>query len=203
MPHRSLHYPHNPPPSALAAAVWPNTALTPPKPTPPTGLTYNHQVGDLPGSLQTNPKVHNPHLPMDPWVDLGIPLQQFKGLMDLVICAPTKANTDPLVPLLEFTDVQKLHAYEIPKQKNFLKPKSCGKSTYPHHVEIFTVLIYTAPILETFISACCKTKHRIIPKRGSRLSVSQQITCYWMICCLRLLEIALRKITNHYFVSLH
>ena len=55
---------------------------------------------------------------MDPNVDLGIPLHQFKDLVDLVIHAPNKTDTDPDVPLSEFTDVHKLHAHEIPKQKN-------------------------------------------------------------------------------------
>ena len=55
---------------------------------------------------------------MDPNVELGIPLLQFKDLVDLVIHAPNKTDTDPAVPLSEFTDVRKLHAHEIPKQKN-------------------------------------------------------------------------------------
>ena len=54
---------------------------------------------------------------MDPRIDLGILLQQFKDLVDLVIRAPTKTDTKPAVPLSEFTDVPKLHAHEIPKQK--------------------------------------------------------------------------------------
>ena len=71
-----------------------------------------------PAILQTNPRMRTLCLPMDPNVDLGIPLHQFKDLVDLVIRAPNKTDTDPTVPLSEFTDVCKLHAHEIPKHKN-------------------------------------------------------------------------------------
>ena len=59
-----------------------------------------------------------PRLPVDPRVDLGVPLHQFKDLVDLVIRAPNQADIAPALPLSEFADVRKLHAHEIPKQKN-------------------------------------------------------------------------------------
>ena len=71
-----------------------------------------------PATLQTNLRMRTPCLPMDPNVDHRVPLHQFKDLVDLVIHAPNKTDTDPTVPLSEFMDVHKLHAHEIAKQKN-------------------------------------------------------------------------------------
>ena len=115
-------------PQPMKAAIM-QKMLTP-SPVPETKQGHYHtspaepagdQVYYSPATLQTNPRMQTPCLPMDPNVDLGIPLHQFKDLVDLVIHAPNKTDTDPAVPLSKFTDVRKLHAHEIPQQKNLDK----------------------------------------------------------------------------------
>ena len=53
---------------------------------------------------------------VDPTLDLGIPLETYKDLIDLVIHRPTADDLAKPIPLAELIDVGKLNARDLPKQ---------------------------------------------------------------------------------------
>ena len=55
-------------------------------------------------------------IPVDPATDLGIPLEQYKDLIDLVFRQPNSADIALPVPLAELLDVSKLNTRDLPKQ---------------------------------------------------------------------------------------
>ena len=61
---------------------------TPEQPTGQPTPSIRDQMYYPPATLQKTPMSRTPRLPVDPRVDLGVPLHQFKDLVDLVIHAP-------------------------------------------------------------------------------------------------------------------
>ena len=77
----------------------------------PSGKTFY-----APAHMPANPR----HIPgraiVDPAMDLGIPLESYKDLIDLIVRRPNADDLARTVPLAELIDVGKLNIRDLPKQ---------------------------------------------------------------------------------------
>ena len=77
----------------------------------PSGKTFY-----APTHMSANPC----HIPgraiVDPAMDLGIPLESYKDLIDLIVRRPNADDLARTVPLAELIDVGKLNIRDLPKQ---------------------------------------------------------------------------------------
>ena len=135
--------PNTPMPAFQPQEGKPHTHLKPtPALTPPAGLlpepVPQQQAQPLPMSApdpypipQGTPgrktfyaPTHTPanpcHIPgrtlVDPTLDLGIPLESYKDLIDLIVRRPNTDDLSRTVPVVELIDVSKLNIRDLPKQ---------------------------------------------------------------------------------------
>ena len=77
----------------------------------PSGKTFY-----APTHMPANPC----HIPgraiVDPAMDLGIPLESYKDLIDLIVRRPNADDLARTVPLAELIDMSKLNIRDLPKQ---------------------------------------------------------------------------------------
>ena len=69
-----------------------------------------------PAHVPANPQHAPQRALVDPALDLGIPLENYKELIDLVIHRPTSDDLALPTPLAELIDVGKLNTRDLPKQ---------------------------------------------------------------------------------------
>ena len=118
------HVPAAPQPVATPGTLPKPALATPPKQIPQKQVQRrpDRSADEItyypPSHIPANPKTKMKQLSVDPNTDLGIPYHRFKDLVDLLIRAPNKQDTDPLVPLSEIVDVRKVSRRDLPKQKD-------------------------------------------------------------------------------------
>ena len=69
-----------------------------------------------PAHMPANPRHVSRRTLVDPALNFGIPLVNYKDLINLMICRPTANDLTKPVPLAELIDVRKLNARDLPKQ---------------------------------------------------------------------------------------
>ena len=96
--------------------------LTPspaPKPPPKTPVHLDRDDTSFypPAHIPDHAHHRTKRIPVDQNTDLGIPLSDYRDLIDLIVRRPLSGDLDPLVPLTELIDVKKLNIRDLPKQE--------------------------------------------------------------------------------------
>ena len=96
------------------------TLTQPPAPRPcpksPIQLARDDTSFYPPAHIPDHPNHRTRRIPIDKNTDLGIPVTNYRDLVDLIVRRPLLGDLDPLVPLAELIDVKKLNIRDLPKQ---------------------------------------------------------------------------------------
>ena len=88
-----------------------------PRPKSPIQLARDDTSFYPPAHIPDHPNHRTRRIPIDKNTDLGIPVTNYRDLVDLIIRRPLSGDLDPLVPLAELIDVKKLNIRDLPKQE--------------------------------------------------------------------------------------
>ena len=126
--------------------------MSAPDPYPIPQGTLSGKTFYAPTHMPANPC----HIPgraiVDPVMDLGIPLESYKDLINLIVHRPNADDLARTVPLAELIDIGKLNIRDLPKQSKIdpvfklIQRKSCDKSTFLCPFMTFMELILIALI---------------------------------------------------------
>ena len=184
--------------------------MSAPDPTP-----YPVPQGTLSGKLfMPPPTPANPcKIPgraiVDPAMDLGIPLESYKDLIDLIIHRPNADDLARTVPLVELIDVSKLNIRDLPKQSKIdpvfklIQSKILRQIHLPMSFhDLHGAYLNSPHFCDIYLYLLQNKVPKSARKRGQIISMSQT-TCYWTIYCSKLRRIVLLRKSSPYSVFPH
>ena len=108
--------PNNQPPVPRDARTLTPSPAPRPCPKSPILLARDDTSFYPPAHIPDHPNHRTRRIPIDKNTDLGIPVTNYRDLVDLIVRRPLSGDLDPLVLLAELIDVKKLNIRDLPKQ---------------------------------------------------------------------------------------
>ena len=161
----------------------------------------------------THTPVNPCHIPgralVDPTLDLGIPLESYKDLIDLIVRRPNADDLARTVSLAELIDVSKLNIRDLPKQCKIDPVFKLIQSKILHQIHLpmsFCDLhgaYLNSPHFRDIYLYLLQNKAPKVPEKEDKLFPCHRTTCYWTIYCSKLQRIVLPRKSSPYSVFPH